>query len=349
MLSSLRAWAGSWRGAPATRATAAGCGRSSAGPCASKHLVLGSAEAPRRARARTARRHSAALPLATSTIDSARIGVSIGRPSTRSGRLPPPPLRRRFARRASSEAGPALRCLGEHGPAAALLPRHAPTRPAYTASGYACMIRASLLRTNRAADSKPRRFAAEQGLCARIQARAALIEVVAGPPSEWPCGLIRDARGRSALTLQAGAEVLHVPLYLSRFGYTTDAVKALIDQPQDRSAAAREVAESLGGTLVGFWYAFGEFDGVFLLERARQRVGGGAGCGRRRRRSVIGDRDHRSARHGQGPGRDEEGRCGNVPAAGFIAVAADEIRDRRLTWSVLAKARKWRSSGARTE
>ena len=31
-------------------------------------------------------------------------------------------------------------------------------------------------------------------------------------------------------------------------------------------AAAREVAESLGGKLLGFWYAFGEFDGVFLME-----------------------------------------------------------------------------------
>src|ERR687897_1828662 len=55
-------------------------------------------------------------------------------------------------------------------------------------------------------------------------------------------------------------------LYLSRFSYTTDAMKALLSQPQDRSAAAREVAESLGGKLLGFWYAFGEFDGVFLME-----------------------------------------------------------------------------------
>ena len=57
-----------------------------------------------------------------------------------------------------------------------------------------------------------------------------------------------------------------MPLYLGRFSYTTDAMKALLDQPQDRSAAAREVAESLGGKLLGFWYAFGEFDGVFLME-----------------------------------------------------------------------------------
>jgi uncharacterized protein with GYD domain len=57
-----------------------------------------------------------------------------------------------------------------------------------------------------------------------------------------------------------------MPLYLGRFSYTTDAMKALLNEPQDRSAAAREVAESLGGKLLGFWFAFGEFDGVFLME-----------------------------------------------------------------------------------
>ena len=57
-----------------------------------------------------------------------------------------------------------------------------------------------------------------------------------------------------------------MPLYLGRFSYTTDAMKALLDQPEDRSVAARELAESLGGKLLGFWYAFGEFDAVFLME-----------------------------------------------------------------------------------
>jgi uncharacterized protein with GYD domain len=57
-----------------------------------------------------------------------------------------------------------------------------------------------------------------------------------------------------------------MPHYLGRFSYTTNAVRALVDNPQDRSAAAREAVESLGGSLLGFWFAFGEFDGVFLLE-----------------------------------------------------------------------------------
>ena len=55
-------------------------------------------------------------------------------------------------------------------------------------------------------------------------------------------------------------------LYLGRFSYSTEAIRAMVANPQDRAAAAAEAAESLGGRLVGFWYAFGEFDGVFLVE-----------------------------------------------------------------------------------
>jgi len=57
-----------------------------------------------------------------------------------------------------------------------------------------------------------------------------------------------------------------MPLYLGRFSYTTDAIKALVENPHDRAKAAAEAAESLGAKMVGFWYAFGEFDGVFLVE-----------------------------------------------------------------------------------
>jgi uncharacterized protein with GYD domain len=57
-----------------------------------------------------------------------------------------------------------------------------------------------------------------------------------------------------------------MPLYLGRFKYSTDAMQALIGEPQDRSVAAREVAESLGGRLIGFWFAFGEFDGAYVME-----------------------------------------------------------------------------------
>lgn len=57
-----------------------------------------------------------------------------------------------------------------------------------------------------------------------------------------------------------------MPLYLGRFKYSPEAIRAMIENPQDRSAASREAAESLGCKLHGLWWTLGEHDGAFLLE-----------------------------------------------------------------------------------
>jgi uncharacterized protein with GYD domain len=57
-----------------------------------------------------------------------------------------------------------------------------------------------------------------------------------------------------------------MPLYLGRFGYTPDAWAKLIANPEDRTQEARDAVESLGGTLHGLWYAFGDCDGYWLGE-----------------------------------------------------------------------------------
>lgn len=57
-----------------------------------------------------------------------------------------------------------------------------------------------------------------------------------------------------------------MPLYLGRFSYSAESWAGLIENPEDRREAAREVVESLGGTLHGLWYAFGEYDGYWLGE-----------------------------------------------------------------------------------
>jgi len=57
-----------------------------------------------------------------------------------------------------------------------------------------------------------------------------------------------------------------MPQYLGRVRYSPDAVRAMVQNPQDREAAAAEVLESLGGKLLGFWFAFGDHDGVFIAE-----------------------------------------------------------------------------------
>ena len=57
-----------------------------------------------------------------------------------------------------------------------------------------------------------------------------------------------------------------MPLYLSKFSYTPETWTRLVEKPEDRREAARSYIESVGGTLHGFWYAFGTHDGYNLWE-----------------------------------------------------------------------------------
>ncbi|CAA9417453.1 MAG: hypothetical protein AVDCRST_MAG75-3207 [uncultured Propionibacteriaceae bacterium] len=57
-----------------------------------------------------------------------------------------------------------------------------------------------------------------------------------------------------------------MPLYLSSFSYTPATWARLIDSPEDRRDAAQSYIESVGGTLHGFWYAFGTSDAFTLWE-----------------------------------------------------------------------------------
>src|SRR5690606_16439296 len=55
-------------------------------------------------------------------------------------------------------------------------------------------------------------------------------------------------------------------LYLTRFSYTPQTWARMVANPEDRREAARSYVESVGGQLHGFWYAFGEHDGINLWE-----------------------------------------------------------------------------------
>jgi uncharacterized protein with GYD domain len=55
-------------------------------------------------------------------------------------------------------------------------------------------------------------------------------------------------------------------LYLTKFSYTPETWARLIKNPEDRREAAKTYIESVGGSLQGFWYAFGEQDGFALWE-----------------------------------------------------------------------------------
>ena len=57
-----------------------------------------------------------------------------------------------------------------------------------------------------------------------------------------------------------------MPYYLFQAAYTPEAAATLLKNPQDRAQAIRPVVEGLGGKLVAFYLAFGEYDLVGLAE-----------------------------------------------------------------------------------
>jgi uncharacterized protein with GYD domain len=55
-------------------------------------------------------------------------------------------------------------------------------------------------------------------------------------------------------------------MYLIKFSYTAETWQRLLANPEDRGEAIRPMIEAAGGTLHGFWYAFGDDDGYVLIE-----------------------------------------------------------------------------------
>jgi uncharacterized protein with GYD domain len=55
--------------------------------------------------------------------------------------------------------------------------------------------------------------------------------------------------------------------YLGYFKYSDAAIKAMSENPQDREAAGRKLAETFGGKLdVIYWMSSGEYDGFVVWE-----------------------------------------------------------------------------------
>jgi uncharacterized protein with GYD domain len=55
-------------------------------------------------------------------------------------------------------------------------------------------------------------------------------------------------------------------LYMVQFAYTAEALAAMAKNPQDCSVPVKELLQKLGGRMIGFYYCFGEYDGVALVE-----------------------------------------------------------------------------------
>ena len=54
--------------------------------------------------------------------------------------------------------------------------------------------------------------------------------------------------------------------YLYQISYSAEACAALVKRPEDRVEAIRKVVEKLGGKVEAFWFAFGDYDLVGVLD-----------------------------------------------------------------------------------
>ncbi len=57
-----------------------------------------------------------------------------------------------------------------------------------------------------------------------------------------------------------------MPYYLVQLAYTDEAVRSLIQNPQNRIEAVRPAFEELGVTIRDSWLAFGEYDVILIAE-----------------------------------------------------------------------------------
>jgi len=74
--------------------------------------------------------------------------------------------------------------------------------------------------------------------------------------------------------------------YLFQVSYTPEALAAMIKHPQNRVDVVKKAVEKLGGKIGEFWFSFGEYDVVGLLDMPdnvsaaafAMTVGGGGAC-----------------------------------------------------------------------
>ena len=55
-------------------------------------------------------------------------------------------------------------------------------------------------------------------------------------------------------------------VYMYQASYSGAAINALVNNPQDRTGAARAAIEANGGTMIGAWMAFGEDDLLVIAD-----------------------------------------------------------------------------------
>jgi uncharacterized protein with GYD domain len=64
--------------------------------------------------------------------------------------------------------------------------------------------------------------------------------------------------------------------YMLQIAYTPESFKAMIANPSDRRAAADTVAEAVGAKVRDFYFAFGKYDAVVIIEAPDDVAAAGA-------------------------------------------------------------------------
>ena len=54
--------------------------------------------------------------------------------------------------------------------------------------------------------------------------------------------------------------------YIIQIKYNAQSVKGLVANPQNRKPQAAAIMEKLGGKLIDFWFTFGDWDAVLIVE-----------------------------------------------------------------------------------
>jgi uncharacterized protein with GYD domain len=57
-----------------------------------------------------------------------------------------------------------------------------------------------------------------------------------------------------------------MPKYVSFFTYSSEAWGRMISAPGDRTAALRQVLDSVGGSLDAMYWMFGDYDGMVIID-----------------------------------------------------------------------------------
>jgi uncharacterized protein with GYD domain len=65
-----------------------------------------------------------------------------------------------------------------------------------------------------------------------------------------------------------------MPTYMHQWSYKDSLVRALVEKPEarDRAEAVRTSIEAFGGTMHGFYFCFGDFDGIAISEFDDERA-----------------------------------------------------------------------------